>query len=197
MLDVQSHNMDGKVIAITGGASASLETPGMGLALANILLSRGAIVSVADISQENLDKAEYIVSSPDRLLRTRVDVRDLKSVEAWLDNTIDKFGRLDGAANLAGIAGRDFGKIRLQDQDEDEWENIIATNLTGAMHCVKSELKRMDKGSIVNASSVAGQTYTMPLCAAYCVSKAGVANLTRCAAREEGHRGIRVNAVAP
>jgi len=187
--------MNGKVIAVTGGAS------GIGLSLVNLLLTRGAHVSVADFSQQNLDNADYLTSDPERLLLTRVDVRDYTSVEAWLDETIKKFGHLDGAANVAGVSGKYYGQTPLRDQNQDDWDAIIGTNLTGMMNCVKAELRTLQEagGSIVNVSSTGGTNCSLPMAAAYCASKAGVAALTKCAAKEEGMLGnnIRINAVAP
>lgn len=180
--------MEGKVIAITGGAS------GIGLSLAKLLTSRGCKVSIADVSQASLDAA---VASLDthQIVSTQCDVRDLSSVAAWLKKTVDEFGRLDGAANLAGIHQRLDRSNQLHEMEEEEWDAIIGINLTGVMHCMKEELKAMQKGaSIVNASSIAGLV-GLNHTAAYCAAKHGVIGLTKAAAKENGGRGIRVNAV--
>lgn len=187
--------MEGKVIAITGGAS------GIGLASAKLLASRGADISIADVSQANLDKAvpeiKSASSSKKDILASIVDVRNIASVHDWIKQTVDKFGKLDGAANLAGVIGAHKEQRPTRDLIEDDWDFVIGVNLTGVMHSMKEELKVMTTGgSIVNASSVAGLT-GLPSCAAYCASKHGVIGLTRTAAKEEGSRGIRVNAIAP
>ncbi|KAJ9624817.1 hypothetical protein H2203_004767 [Taxawa tesnikishii (nom. ined.)] len=116
--------MEGKVIAITGGAS------GIGLSLAKLLTSRGCKVSIADVSQASLDAA---VASLDthQIVSTQCDVRDLSSVAAWLKKTVDEFGRLDGAANLAGIHQRLDRSNQLHEMEEEEWDAIIGINLTG------------------------------------------------------------------
>jgi NAD(P)-dependent dehydrogenase (short-subunit alcohol dehydrogenase family) len=128
--------MEGKVIAITGGAS------GMGLALATLLATKGAKISICDVVQSNLDKASQDIPTKD-LLASKVDVRDIAQVESWISETIKKFGRLDGAANLAGIIGRKPGSNFIPEHDEDDWDRIIGINLTGVMHSLKAELKVM------------------------------------------------------
>ncbi|KAK5104846.1 hypothetical protein LTR62_002779 [Meristemomyces frigidus] len=180
-----------KTIAITGGAS------GIGLALAKLLAKRGAKLSIADVSEQNLTKAASLLhehsSSPDNVLTTQCDVRDYSAVQAWLKSTVDKFGGIDGAANLAGV----FGRAELKDLERELWDFVIGVNLTGMMHSLKAELNIMEKGaSIVNAASIAGLRGQAGS-GAYAASKHGVVGLTRVAAVENGDRGIRVNAVAP
>ncbi|TKA63142.1 hypothetical protein B0A55_09890, partial [Friedmanniomyces simplex] len=150
-----------------------------------------------DVAQENLDKAastlKELVAGPDHILTSKCDVRQLSQVQDWLKATVDKFGKVDGAANLAGV----FGKSSIEDLEEDLWDFVIGVNLTGVMHCLKAELKLMGKGaSIVNAASISGLRGQAGS-GAYCASKHGVVALTRVAAVESGSKGIRVNAVAP
>ena len=83
--------MEGKVIAISGGSS------GMGLALAKLLASRGAKLSICDIVQSNFDKAAQEIETKD-LFTFKCDVRDISQVHDWISKTVEKFGRLDGAA---------------------------------------------------------------------------------------------------
>lgn len=117
--------MEGKVVAITGGAS------GIGLSLAKLLASQGAKVSIADVSgQEALDKAvvgikETLAKSGD-VLTTQVDVRQLSQVSGWLKATVEKFGRLDHVANVAGV----WRGGKIDEQDEDVWEFVLGVNLT-------------------------------------------------------------------
>ncbi len=116
--------MEGKVIAITGGAS------GIGLSLAKLLAQRGAKLSIADVALENLDKAagtlKGLVASPEHVFTRVCDVRQLSQVQDWLKATVEKFGRLDGAANLAGV----FGKGAIEELEEDVWDFVIGVNLT-------------------------------------------------------------------
>ena len=97
-----------KVIAISGAAS------GIALATSKILFERGASLSLADLQKECLDAAvETIVggspSAHSRILAIAVDVRSSDSVDEWIAKTVEKFGRLDGAANLAGVIGPHIG----------------------------------------------------------------------------------------
>lgn len=142
--------MEGKVIAISGGSS------GIGLAVSKVLVQRGAKISICDVVQANLDKASKELDSND-VMTMKCDVRNSTEVHEWIDATLQKFGRLDGAANLAGIIGQRPGTAWVEEQDEDDWARIIGINLTGVMICMKEEIKVMKEGaSIVNASSTAG-----------------------------------------
>lgn len=113
-----------KVYAITGGAS------GIGLSIAQLLHARGAKVSLADISQPNLDSAASSLGDESSVLTTVCDVRDLKSVQNWIQKTIEKFGQLDGAANFAGVISKHHGQGTVADQDEEEWERVMGINVT-------------------------------------------------------------------
>ena len=116
-------SMKDKVIAISGGSS------GMGLALSKLLASRGAKLSICDISQPNLDKASREIETKD-LLTFKCNVRNISEVQAWINETVSKFGRVDGAANMAGIVGARPGANVLAEQDEDDWDRVIGINLT-------------------------------------------------------------------
>ena len=187
-------SLAGKVIAISGGAS------GIGLATAHLLASRGASVSLADMQADALAKAvQSIEAAGGKALGTVTNVTDRKQVEHWIDATISKFGRLDGAANLAGVTGRNIGVTGVEDIEDDDWALVLAVNLTGVMYSMRAQLRRMERGgSIVNAASVAG-LIGRRLNAAYTASKHGVIGLSRSAAKEVGgeDRRIRVNCIAP
>ncbi|KAF5019738.1 hypothetical protein F66182_8243 [Fusarium sp. NRRL 66182] len=186
-------SLKGKVYAITGGAS------GIGLATAQILAQRGATVSIADIDPSAMSCATaYFQEKGWHFSVTRVDVSQRSEVEGWLDDTVKEYGRLDGAANVAGIIGKHHGLRAVADLEDDEWHKIIAVNLTGTMYCLRAQLNRIeDGGSIVNVASIHGIKGTSHLHAAYDASKHGIVGLTRAAAKENGHREVRVNAVAP
>jgi NAD(P)-dependent dehydrogenase (short-subunit alcohol dehydrogenase family) len=145
-------SLTGKVFAITGGAS------GIGLATAKLLSSRGATVCIADVDGEAMKNAEAHFSGLGAKYDvTRVDVSKRAEVDAWIDGVVERHGRLDGAANVAGIIGREHGKTSTTELRDEEWDRIIAVNLTGTMYCLRAELKKIvDGGSIVNTSSIHG-----------------------------------------
>lgn len=185
--------MKGKVIAITGGAS------GIGLATAHLLASRGALLSLADMQETGLTAAATAIKSEHNVdvLTFVLDVRKSSEVAAWISATTSKFGKLDGAANLAGVIPKSIGVGGIAEMDEDEWDFVIGVNLTGVMHCMREQMKVIaNGGSIVNAASIAGVT-GRPNNGAYAASKHGVIGLTRSAAKEIGGKGVRVNSIAP
>lgn len=202
----------GKVIAITGAAS------GIGLATAHLLASRGASLSLADMSSEALaaNASDIRTKHSVQVHEFVLDVRKTTLVDQWIQDLIKKFGKLDGAANMAGVAPRSIGVKGIAEQDEAEWEFVLGINLTGTMHCLRAQLGVISEGgSIVNAASelnycllrimnyfanrnpgIAGVTGRINN-GAYSASKHGVVGLTRSAAKEVGGRGVRVNSVAP
>lgn len=193
-------SLQGKVYAVTG-------LRGIGLAVARHLHAHGAYLSLADISRETLSNAvtelkHNNTSEPaTNIMTTEVDITSATAVKNWINSTIQQFGRLDGAANMAGTIGPGHGVGRFVDMDDSEWDMLMSVNLTGMMYCLRAELRAImetapeGKGSIVNASSVQGLR-GFALHAPYATTKHGVVGLTRSVAREVGP-AIRVNAVAP
>ncbi|KAJ6441623.1 3-oxoacyl-[acyl-carrier-protein] reductase FabG [Purpureocillium lavendulum] len=116
-------SFDGKVIAITGAAS------GMGLATVELLASRGAVISLADINEEAVKKACNSLPDSAKHTYTVVDVRKAESVNQWIKTTKEKFGRLDGAVNMAGIITPAAPVIEHTDED---WDVTFAVNTKGA-----------------------------------------------------------------
>ncbi|QDS74784.1 hypothetical protein FKW77_001909 [Venturia effusa] len=185
--------MEGKVIAITGGAS------GIGLATAKLLVSRGARISIADVQEKALKDAESSIKSEYPVAEVAtfvVDVRNSGSVIEWITATVKQYGRLDGAANLAGVFKASMDGT-VETEDDKNWDFMLGVNLTGVMHCLRAQLPHMTSGaSIVNAASILGLQGAAGS-AAYAASKHGVLGLTRSSAKEAGKKGVRVNAIAP
>ncbi|KAK5459720.1 hypothetical protein LTS15_003849 [Exophiala xenobiotica] len=182
-------SLAGKRIALTGAAS------GIGLATAQVLASRGAVLSLSDINSVGLDAAIKTLDGEGHLA-TVLDVRKASKVNEWMDETVRRLGGLDGAANIAGVE-REGGRHLADSRDED-WDFIMGINCTGVFYCMRAELNKMlnNGGSIVNISSVAGFIGIADT-GIYNASKHAVRGLTRTAAREYGSHNIRVNAVAP
>ncbi|KAH0829727.1 Levodione reductase [Fonsecaea pedrosoi] len=163
-----------KVIAITGAGS------GIGLATAHYLAKEGAALALADIRDEALQQARDLITAqtPGVKLHTyALDVSKNQDVEDWVGAIITAFGRLDGAANLAGVFSRTMDGISTL--SDTNWHSLLDINLSGVFYCLRAQQKVISNGSsIVNASSIAG-LYGHPNYPAYCVSKAGVLALTR------------------
>ncbi|KAF6822002.1 Levodione reductase 1 [Colletotrichum plurivorum] len=189
-------SFQGNVFAVTGAAS------GIGLATAKAIAARGGIVCVADLNKASLEEAQVFFSSRSPsvdFMISAVDVSNKEQVQDWFKAIIAKFGRLDGAANIAGVIGRGHGIKSIAELEDDEWNKIIGVNLTGTMYCLREELRIIkDGGSIVNMASIHATTGAcVANHGAYAASKHGVLGMTRVAAKEVGDREIRVNAVAP
>jgi 3-oxoacyl-[acyl-carrier protein] reductase len=130
-----------------------------------------------------------------RAAGVRLDVTDRANVESVVDGLLQQHGGVDYLVNNAGIT-RDGLLLRMKD---DDWGQVLATNLTGAYLCTQAVLRGMLKrrsGRIVNLSSVVGVTGNVGQ-ANYAASKAGILGFTKSVAREVASRGITVNAVAP
>ncbi|KAJ5036365.1 hypothetical protein NUH16_004239 [Penicillium rubens] len=164
----------------------------MGLATAQLLASRGARISLADINEKALEEAIESLPNSDKHMFTVIDVRNSKSVDGWIQLTVDRLGKLDGAVNIAGVISPAAPII---EETDDNWDFTFAVNTRGVFFCLRAQLKAMKAGgSIVSAASVFGQMGA-PGVSAYCASKAAVIGLTQTAAKENQH--IRVNCVSP
>jgi NAD(P)-dependent dehydrogenase (short-subunit alcohol dehydrogenase family) len=169
--------LQGARAIVTGGAS------GIGAACVAQLRDAGARVVAFDL-----------VEAPDADLSVRVDVADEDSVVAGVREAVAHLGGLDIAILSAGVGG----SAALVEMTTEEWDRVLNVNLRGAFVSLRECARVMTDGvgAIVAVTSISG-FLSERLMAHYAVSKAGLAQLVRSAARELGERGIRVNAVAP
>ncbi|KAL6808368.1 NAD(P)-binding protein [Trichoderma camerunense] len=196
-----------RVFAITGGAS------GMGLAVAKLLSKRGAAaVCIGDLNKKNFESAtkEIRDENPDTAVdMSALDVSKSAAVEEWISSIVHKYGRLDGAANVAGVPqvarqSSEAGPTLLGESD-DIWRLHMGVNLDGVFYCTRSQVRVMTalrhKGdkterSIVNVSSMAALS-SGPSCLSYGVAKTAVVSLGARIAKDVAPFGIRVNTVLP
>jgi NAD(P)-dependent dehydrogenase (short-subunit alcohol dehydrogenase family) len=130
-----------------------------------------------------------------RAIFIEADVSDDKQVEKMVADIIDKFGKIDILVNNAGIT-RDK---KLENMTKEQWNAVIAVNLTGIFNCSKSVIKHMKKqggGRIISISSIVGEIGNIGQ-SNYSASKGGVISFTKAVAKEYASSGITVNAVAP
>ena len=178
------------VALVTGGGS------GIGQATARLLAARGAQVVVADVNEAGARSRPRPRSACGRGAFA-VDVADDASVEAMVAFAVERFGGLDWACNIAGIAPEPKPFV---EHTYDDWQRTIDVNLSGVFFCMQHELRQMlaqgRGGAIVNMSSGAG-VVPAPGQPQYTAAKHGVLGLTKQAAQEFAAAGIRVNAVLP
>lgn len=183
--------MNERRVAIVTGASR-----GIGHAVACRLASLGYDLSICGTKEETIQAAaEGLREQGFDVQAYVVDVSDRQAVQDLITGTVKYYGRLDVLVNNAGIT-RDQLTMRMK---EDEWQQVLDTNLSSVFYASQAALKPMMKaryGRIINISSVVASMGN-PGQLNYCASKGGMDALTRSLAREVGSRNITVNAVAP
>lgn len=183
--------LNGKVALVTGASR------GIGRAIAITLAEAGADVAVNYAGSEKAaqEVVEKIEALGRKAIKLQADVSSMTAAEELVKQTIGHFGKIDILVNNAGIT-RDNLIMRMK---EEEFDQVIATNLKGVFNCVKAVTRPMMKqrsGKIINISSVVG-VLGNPGQANYVAAKAGVIGLTKATAKELASRGINVNCVAP
>ena len=176
-----------QVVLVTGGAQ------GLGRAIVERFSAEGATVHFADL---NNDAAQDVVNtSRDRsTIYSRVDITDATAAKTWIDEIADERGRIDVLVNNAGII-RDN---RIENISSEDWNAVIAVNLTGAFNCTQAafgHMKDRGYGRVLSFSSMSwrgnfGQVN-------YVAAKAGVVGFTRGFALEGARHGVTANAIAP
>jgi len=191
MADLSLFDLTGKKALVTGSAV------GIGRACAVALATAGADVAVVDIDEETAPKTVDRIKALGRdSIFVKCDVTDKSQVQAMAGEVVERFGRLDIGINNAGIAilGAD------EELDQDDWDKVIAVNLTGAFLCAQAEAQQMieqspTEGKIINIASMSA---TIANCnASYDASKAGIVHMTKTLAAEWGRFNINVNCISP
>ena len=181
-----------RVVVVTAAAGA-----GIGLATARRCAEEGARLVISDAHRGRLDKAaeDIATATGHPPLAIVCDVTKEEDVQRLFDTAASEMERIDVAVNNAGLGG----SAEVAEMTDEQWHSVLDVSLNGTFRCTRAALRHMlprRSGVIVNVGSVlgwraqAGQAH-------YAAAKAGVMALTRSAAMEAAHSGVRVNAVAP
>jgi len=181
-----------KTALVTGAGS------GLGRAIALAFAAEGASVVAAGRTDASLaETVRLIEDAGGRAAAVTADVTDSGRLRDLVRETVSRFGGLDIAVNNAGILR---GKGPVGEVSEEDWDAVLRTNVTGVWLAMKHQIAHMKEnggGAIVNVSSNLGAHLRVPGTGAYSTSKAAVSALTRAAALDHIHQGVRINAVSP
>lgn len=181
--------LQGRVALITGGAR------GLGLETALTFARHGARVAVCDVQPDDERFLAAVETTGSRGIYTKADVSDQEQVETMVRSTTERLGPIDILVNNAGVT-QDSTLLKMT---HEQWDRVIAVNLTGVFNCTKAVVQMMVEhgcGKIINTSSIVG-LYGNFGQTNYAAAKSGVIGMTKTWARELGPKGITVNAVAP
>jgi 3-oxoacyl-[acyl-carrier protein] reductase len=178
-----------KAAVITGGAQ------GIGLAIAEAFVAQGAKVVLADLDGAAAEVAAKGLGGPDVAVGIACDVVVAEDVERALEMAVSCFGSLDVVVNNAGIT-RD---ATMRTMTEEQFDQVISVHLKGCWNGTRLAAARMrdqKAGAIINISSLSGKVGMVGQ-TNYSAAKAGIVGLTKAAAKEMAHHGVRVNAIQP
>ena len=181
--------LNGRVALVTGATS------GIGRAAARRFAAEGARVALVGRDAATLaEAARDVRGAGGEALEVGADVTSEAHARRAVEETVERFGGLDVLVNAAGI----ILNGTIENTPLEDWDAMMNVNLRSVFHLMQLAVPHLEKrpGNVVNVSSVTGLR-AFPGVLAYCVSKAGVDQLTRCAALELAPKGIRVNAVNP
>ena len=184
--------LEGKVAFLTGAGS------GIARATAHRFAAEGANVVVVEFDEANgRQTAADLVADGHDAIFVHTDVTNLAAVQAAVDQTVERFGRLDVLFNCAGGSLADDGPVT--EVDLALWEPTMATNVQGTIHCCRAAIPAMARsggGSIVNMTSICALSGNHPL-HLYAAAKGAIISLTRVLAGQYWRDSIRANAIAP
>lgn len=185
-------DLTGQTAVVTGAAT------GIGEAIARRLAGAGAKVGLADIDVKGVTEVARSIAATTngRAFPVSIDITARESVEKAVQEVMSLTGRIDVWVNNAGIAGR---AAPLWEQTDEDWQRLIAVNMTGVFYCCRAVIpvmRKRDYGRIVNIASIAGKEGN-PNMTGYSATKAAVIAFTKSLAKEVAQEGICVNSVAP
>ncbi len=182
-------DLAGRVALVTGAGR------GIGLAIAEALVGRGASVALLDVDSDALDNAVGALGAA--ALPITADVSNAEQVNVAVKTVVHHFGALDILVNNAGICPM----TSFEEISEGEWERVLAINLKGAFLCCQAALPHLrqagKRGRIISIASVAGQMGGVSVAPHYAASKAGLIALSKALAQRVAADGVTVNCVAP
>ena len=179
----------GRTAIVTGGAQ------GLGYAIAEVFIAEGARVVVGDLDVDRTRAAAGALGGDDVARAVRCDVTSASEVDALVAEAVEHFGRLDIMVNNAGIT-RD---ATLRKMTEEQFDEVIAVHLKGTWNGTRAAaavMREQGSGAIINMSSISGKVGLIGQ-TNYSAAKAGIVGLTKAAAKELAHLGVRVNAIQP
>lgn len=180
--------LDGQTAVVTGGAT------GIGEAIARRLAKAGAAVAIADLDLRGASEVASSIGGDS--FAVACDITQSSSAAGAMAAVLERRGRIDILVNNAGIGGK---AAPLWEQTDEDWQRILAVNLTGVFNCCRAAIQPMRErryGRIVSIASIAGKEGN-PRMTGYSATKAAVIGFTKSLAKEVATEGICVNAVAP